>query len=118
MVSAHGDCHREPEYTVLQRKTDCNTFTHRWDIYITDFPPKDRGDRGRRGEKNVRDIDGDDYKEIVFSGHTRAAAHMHSQRLSAQIRLARIRADRVPARRPGYCHRGAVCEAELYLSDY
>ena len=42
---------------------------------------------------------GDDYKDTVLSGQSRAAAHMNSQRLRAQVRLARIRADRVPASR-------------------
>lgn len=31
---------------------------------------------------------GDDYKETVFSGHSKAAAHMNSQRLTAHIHFA------------------------------
>ena len=50
------------------------------------------------GGKNVRHRWGD-YKETAFSGHSRAATHMNSQEYTAQIRLARIRADTVPANR-------------------
>lgn len=58
-----------------------------------------QGQRRKEGWKECQRHRWGDYKETVFSGHSRAATHMNSQRFTAQMKLVRIRADTVPANR-------------------
>lgn len=41
----------------------------------------------------------DDFKEAVFSGHRRTAAHVNSERLTVHISIAKDQARKIPSQR-------------------